>query len=284
MLVTALAAVVVVILGVVAVAAEGGGSRPRHPSAAGGPATMLAAYTTTINAHSAQGSVSLSVGGTSLHVDGVADLRTGAGDLTFGLPAPIGRVEVRSIGQDYFVHLPAQQAGLVGGKPWIRVDRAALQGLVGSQVGVPALGATLDFSGVLGWLRDVSGQIATVGAETINATPTTHYRAQVDTARAASSMGADANTASTAAQTLGRTLPVDVWIDTQGRLRQVKASVDLATLRPPQGVTLPADARGSAVLTMDLWNFGVTVHPVLPPANQVSDGSSLNGALAGRTG
>jgi hypothetical protein len=245
---------------------------------------VLAAYGTTINAQSAQGSLSLSVGATSLHVDGVADLRTGQADLTATLPAPIGQVEVRSIGQDYFVHLPAQLAAAAGPKPWIRVDQATLQGLEGSQLGVSGLGATLDFRGVLAWLRDVSGHIATLGPQTINGTPTTHYRAQVDVARAASDMGADANTASAVAQTLGRTVPVDVWIDAQGRLRQMTVAVDLDTLRPPQGVTLPADLHGRAALTIDLWNFGVTVHPVPPPANQVSDASSAIGALAGRTG
>jgi hypothetical protein len=284
MLVTALAAAAVLIAGVVVVAAHGSGKGPQHPTAASDPAAVLAAYATTINAQSARGSLSLSIGPTSLQVDGVADLRTGKADLIVTLPAPIGQAEVRSTGQNYFVHLPARLAAGAGTKPWIQVDQATLQGLVGSQLGVPGVGAALDFSGLLAWLRDVSGHVATLGHPTMNGSPTTHYRAQVDVARAASNMGADANTASAVAQTLGSTLPVDVWIDAQGRLRQMKAALDLDTLRPPPGVTLPADLRGSAVLTIDLWNFGVSVHPVAPPANQVSDASSMIGALAGRTG
>jgi hypothetical protein len=282
--VTAVAAAAVLIAGVVAVSAHVSGKQPGHPTAASGPAPVLAAYATTIDAQSAQGSLSLSIGPTSLHVDGVADLRTGQGDLTVTLPAPIGQAEVRSTGQDYFVHLPAQLAAAAGTKPWIQVDQATLQELVGSQLGVPGAGAALDFSGLLAWIRDVSGHIATMGRQTINGTTTTRYQAQVDVARAASNMGADPNTASAVAQTLGRTLPVDVWIDAQGRLRQMKATIDLDTLRPPPGVTLPADLRGSANLTIDLWNFGASVHPVPPPANQVSDASSVIGALAGRTG
>ncbi len=281
LLVTALAAAAVLIVGVVVVATQAGGKRPGHPTAATGPAPVLAAYATTINAQSARGSLSLSIGPTSLHVGGVADLRTGQADLIVTLPAPIGRAEVRSTGQDYFVHLPAQLAAGARTKPWIRLDQATLQGLVGSQLGVPGVGAALDFSGLLTWLRDVSGHIATIGNESINSTPTTHYRAQVDVARAASNMGADANTASAVAQTLGSTLLVDVWIDAQGRLRQMKATLDLDTLRPPPGVRLPAGLRGRAVLSIDLWNFGVTVHPVRPPANQVSDASSMIGAARG---
>lgn len=284
LLVTASAAAAALIAGVITVATQGDGKQPAHPTATAGPAPVLAAYATTINAQSAQGRVSLSVGGTSLHVDGVADLRTGQGDLAVSLPAPFGQAEVRSTGPDYFVHLPPQLAAATGTKPWIRVDRATLQELAGSQLGVPGLGAALDFSDLLAWLRDVSGQIATIGDQTINGTPTTHYRAQVDVARAASRMGADTNTASAVARTIGSTLPVDVWIDAQGRLRQMEVAVDLDTLRPPQGVTLPGNLRGRADLTIDLWNFGVAVHQVAPPANQVSDASSVIGALAGRSG
>jgi hypothetical protein len=244
---------------------------------------VLAVYQTTIDAQSAQGSVSLSVGDMTVNLDGVADLSTGEGDLTLSLPAPIGQVEVRSTGQDYYVHLPALVAGMAGTKPWIRVDQGTIRGLVGSQLGAPDLGTTIDFSSVLSLLRGVSGQIATVGHETINGTPTTHYRARLDVARVASTLGADANTASTVTQALGQTFPVDAWIDAQGRLRQMKAAVDLATLHLP-GVTLPADARGNAVVTVDLWNFGVTVNRIPPPADQVSDASPLIQALAGRAG
>jgi hypothetical protein len=283
-LVTTMVAAAAVILGVIAVTVGDGGQRTNHPGGGGGPAAVLAAYGTTVGAESAQGSASLSVGDTSLTVNGVGDLRTDQADLTVQLPAPFGQVEVRSIGHDYFVHVPPQLQGVAGGKPWVRVDRGTLEALAGSQLGVPGLGTTLDFSSVLSWLRGVSGQIKTVGNERIHGTPTTHYRAQADLSRVAATMGADANDASALAQAVGRTLPVDVWIDAQGRLRQLKVSLDLSALHAPQGLTLPAGARGTAVLTVDLWSFGVTVHPLPPPANQVSDASSLIGALAGQAG
>jgi hypothetical protein len=276
-LVTTMLAAAALILGVIALTVGGTGKRNHHPTGGSGPAAVLAAYSTTVGAESAQGSASLSVGGTSVSVNGVGDLRTDQAVLTVQLPAPFGPVEVRSTGQDYFVHLPPQLKGVGGGKPWVRVDRGTLQALAGSQLGVPGLGTTLDFSRVLAWLRGVSGQITTVGNERINSTRTTHYRAQVDVSRVAATSGADANDASALAQSVGRTVPMDVWIDAQGRLRQLKVSLDLNTLHASQGVTLPTRDRGTAVLTVDLWNFGVAVHPVPPPANQVSDASSLIG-------
>jgi hypothetical protein len=283
-LITAMAAAAALIVGVIAVTVAGSSPRTHHPTAGSGPAAVLAAYNTTVGAASAQGSASLSVGATSVTVNGIGDLRTDQAVLTVQLPAPFGQIEVQSTGQDYFVRLPPQLQGVAGGKPWVRVDHSTLQALAGSQLGVPGLGATLDFSSFLAWLRGVSGQITTVGNERITGTPTTHYRAQVDLSRVAASMGADANDASALARAVGRTVPMDVWIDAQGRLRQLKVSLGLNTLHASQGVTLPTPAGGTAVLTVDLWNFGVTVHPVPPPANQVSDASSLIGAQAGRSG
>jgi hypothetical protein len=283
-LVTATVAAAALIAGVIAVTAGGSGQRTHHPTGGSGPAAVLAAYSTTVGAESAQGSASLSVGATTVTVTGIGDLRTEQAILTVQLPAPFGQIEVRSTGQDYFVHLPPQLTGAADGKPWVRVDPGTLQALAGSQLGVPGLATTLDFSSVLTWLRGVSGQITTVGDEPIHGTPTTHFRAQVDLSRAAATMGADANDASALARAVGRTLPMDVWIDAQGRLRQLKVSLDLNTLPAPQGVTPPTQPRGTAVLTVDLWNFGVSVHPVPPPANQVSDASSLIGAPAGRAG
>jgi hypothetical protein len=282
-LAAAMVAAAALVLGVIAVTGGGSGTRTHHPIAGSGPAAVLAAYTTTVGAESAQGSASLSVGGTSVTVNGVGDLRTDQAVLTVQLPAPFGHIEVRSTGQDYFVHLPPQLQGVAGGKPWVRVERGTLQALAGNQLGVPGLGTTLDFSSVLTWLRGVSGQITTVGNERIRGTATTHYEAQVDLSRVAATMGADASDVSGLAQAVGRTVPADVWVDAQGRLRQLKVSLDLDTLHASRGGVLPTQG-GTAVLTVDLWNFGVTVHPVPPPANQVSDASSLIGAAAGRTG
>jgi hypothetical protein len=283
-LAAAMLATAALILGVVAVSVGVSGTRTHHPTGGSGPAAVLAAYRTTVGSESAQGSASISVGATSVTVNGVADLRTDEAVLTVRLPEPLGQIDVRSTGQDYFVHLPPHLQGVAGGKPWVRVDHSTLQALAGSQLGVPGLGTTLDFGSVLAWLRGVSGQTTTVGNERINGTPTTHYRAQLDLSRAATTMGADTNDASALAQAVGRTLPMDVWIDARGRLRQLKVSLDLSTLHTSPAVTRPTQARGTAVLTVDLWNFGVTVHPVPPPANQVSDASSLLGAPPGRAG
>jgi hypothetical protein len=170
-LVTAMAAAAALILGLIAVTVGGGGQRTHHPNGGSGPAAVLAAYSTTVGAESAQWSASVLVGSTSVTVNGVGDVRTDQAVLTVQLPAPFGPIDVRSTGQDYFVHLPPQLQAFAGAKPWVQVDRDALQALAGSQLGVPGLGTTLDFSNVLAWLRGVSGHITPVGNERINGTP-----------------------------------------------------------------------------------------------------------------
>jgi hypothetical protein len=278
LLATSVAAAVLLVVGVVAVAAIGTGPS-HHPTAGNGTAAVLSAYTTTVGAESAHVSLSLTVGDMSVRVEGVVDLHTGDGDLTFTLPPPIGQIEAISTGPVYYLRLPPLLQAAAGGKPWVRLDRTVLEGVVGSQVGVPGVGTTLDVTGVLAWLRSVSGQVTAVGHDTINGVLTTHYRAAVDASRAAASVGADPSTASAVAQAAGQTVPVDVWIDAQGRLRQMQVSLDLTKLRLPQGATLPAEARGTAVLTVDLWDFGVPVHTTAPPADQVTDASPLIGRL-----
>jgi hypothetical protein len=281
-LVTAVAAAAAaLIVGVVAAVAGTSGGRSPHRAAGGGPGAVLAAYSTTMGAQSAQVRASLKIGGLSVRVAGVADLRSGQAVLTVVLPAPIGQVEVRSTGQEYFVRLPPQLQGAAGGKPWLRVDRGTLETLVGSQLGAPGVGATLDFGGVLAWLQGVSGQIATVAHESVNGTPTTHYRAEVSVSRVAASMGLDSDAASALTRAVGRAIPVNVWIDAQGRLRQLQVSLDLTARHAPQGVAPRAPVSGLAVLTVDLGDFGVAVRPVPPPASLVANASSLIGALAG---
>jgi hypothetical protein len=179
-LVTAMVAAAGLILGVIAVTVGSSGKRVHHPTGGAGPAALLASYSTTLGAQSAQVSASFSVDTTSVTVNGIGDLRTDQAVLTVELPAPFGQIEVVSTGQDYFVRLPPELKSVAGGKPWVRLDRATLQALSGSPLGFPGLGTTLDFSEVLAWLRGVSGQITTVGNERILGTPTTHYRAQVE--------------------------------------------------------------------------------------------------------
>jgi hypothetical protein len=266
---------------VVAVSATaGGGHGPTHV-VSGQP--IFAAAAATEAAHTAQVSVSVTSGSKVVDVQGNVDLAADASDFTAGLPMGIGTVEVRTIGSAGYVKVPSDFQGLVGGKPWVQVDLPTIDGLAGQQLGLPGLGGGLDVTGMLDWLRGVSGNVTEIGTDTIHGDTTTHYRANVDlTKAAAEAPPAVRAQVEQAAQAVGQTIPVDVWVDGQGRLRQLIVSVDPGKAQAPDGGVL--SGTGPVVVTVDLWGFGAPVTVTAPPADQVGTlpgGGALRSVLGG---
>jgi hypothetical protein len=245
---------------------------------------VFAAASTTEAARTAQINLSVTVGATVTAVQGVADLSTGNADFTADLPAGIGAVEVRVIGPVAYVHVPSSVQALLGGKPWMKADVATVEALAGQQLGLPGFGGGLEFTGVLDWLRGVSGPVTTDGTTTtIRGAATTHYHADLDLTKAAANAPSGSRAkVEQAAQAAGQTIPVDVWIDGQGRLRQLKASFDPSKVQALAGVT--ARSPGAMVATLDLWGFGTPVNVTPPPADQLSALSGITGALKGLIG
>jgi len=279
----ALVGAAVVVGGVVAAGAISSGGSGHGVTGLPGTQSLFAAASTTEAARTAQVSLSVTVATTVTNVQGVADLSTGNADFTADLPAGIGAVEVRRIGSVAYVQLPSSLRPLLGGKPWVKADVPTVEGLAGQQFGLPGLSGGLDFTGVLDWLRGVSGQVTTVGTDTIHGDETTHYHADVDLAKAAANApSASRAKLEQAAQAAGQTVPLDVWIDNQGRLRQLRASFDPSKVQAPTGVTIKRP--GSIVATFELWNFGAPVDVTPPPADQVSPLTGVAGALKGLLG
>jgi hypothetical protein len=242
---------------------------------------IFAAAATTEAARTAQVSVSVTAGSNVTNVQGSVNLAADTADLTTDLPMGVGTVEVRTIGSAAYVKLPTNFQGLAGGKAWIEADLPAIDSVAGQQLGLPALGSGLDMTGMLDWLRGVSSDVTQVGKDTVHGVGTTHYRASVDLTKAAANAPAAVRSrVGQAAQALGQAVPVDVWVDGQGRLRQLTASIDTGSARGPSGGALPDT--GPVVVTVDLWDFGAPVNVTAPPADEVSTlplGSALRGVL-----
>jgi hypothetical protein len=265
---------------IAAVSARAGAGHGATHVVSGHP--IFAAAATTEAARTAQVSVSVTAGSDVINVQGVVDLAADNSDFTADLPMAVGTVEVRTIGSVAYVKLPTNLQGLVGGKAWIQADLSTIDGLAGSQLGLPALGSGLDMTGMLDWLRGVSGNVTEVGTDTIHGDSTTHYRASVDLTKAAADAPAAVRSrVEQAAQAVGAAIPVDVWVDGQGRLRQLTASLDPGKVQAPSGVDIPGS--GPVVVTVDLWGFGVPVSVTAPPVDQVST-LPVDGALRGVVG
>jgi hypothetical protein len=132
------------------------------------------------------------------------------------------------------------------------------------------LGARAADSGPLEQLRNpegLSSRFATarhvdrLGSETVRGVHTTHYRSEFDTKQV---LAALPNVLRSAAQRLtpglSRSMPVEVWVDDQGRMRR-------------QVVSLTVKGETAKVRT-ELYDFGVRHTVTPPPTGQIADGTA----------
>ena len=167
-----------------------------------------------------------------------------------------------------YVKLPSGVHGpLPRGKSWVALGSAAAGGLGNALLG--PFGGT-DPGNLLASLTAVSSNVSELGAATVSGVPVTHLRLDVDPAKAVSRVPRAQRAGFRAfATSLGAaTIPVDVWVDQQNRVRQVRWSPHL-----PSRMAAPAGAR--ITQTADFYDFGVAVRVSAPPGGQVASLSHL---------
>ena len=175
-----------------------------------------------------------------------------------------------------YLNLPVLAKVMPGGKPWIKLDLNA----VGKQAGIDLSQFTqlgTDPSQMVGWLRTVSGDVTTVGAEQLDGVETTHYRATVDLSKYPDLVpAAQRETVRKAIDQLTKSahlssFPVHVWVDKDGLVRQIRAVLTESI----QGQTM------NVVTTERFYDFGAPVDIQIPSDDQVTDISSMAGAATG---
>ena len=163
-----------------------------------------------------------------------------------------------------YMKFPFATGKLPGGKQWVKVDL----GKAAAAAGVD-LGSFDNFDPKQGLQQLLaSGKTTKVGTETIDGVETTQYHATIDLANAAKLSGADRKKLQKLLKGMNGQLPVDVWIDNDGRVRRESMTFDFG------GGLLNAHAS----MVMNFTDFGAPVEVTVPPAGQVSD---LSSALAG---
>jgi hypothetical protein len=228
-------------------------------------------------------------GGFSITANGYLDERDRSGEMTMdlsGIPGAsalpgggVGTVQMIFQYPVIYMNLPFLAGKLPEGKTWMELDlskAAQADGIDLSQLS--SLDET-DPTQFLEYIRASSGGVTTVGRETVDGVPTTHYHATLQLsdilARLPSSVQAAAKSA---LEKLGEAgaIPVDVWVDAQGRVRRIQLSL---------GVSVPAGASGgvtgatvSGTTTMDFTSYGPIPAIVPPPASEVFDATSLAAA------
>lgn len=161
--------------------------------------------------------------------------------------------------------LPAAAVSKLGGKPWVKFDVNTLaQKKLGANLQQLTQNAPNDPSNVLAYLKGASNTVTKAGTATVAGVKTTHYKVSLDLDKSATTAAAKAAVAKLTQQLGSHTLPAEVWIDGQGRLRK------LTLTEHPQ---TPAGAPSTPVsvhITETISAFGVPVHLSAPPAAQTA--------------
>jgi len=184
-----------------------------------------------------------------------------------GAPPGVQDFELVMLGEGLTMYMssPLFTAELPDGKAWMKVE-------VGSDEleEAQALGQG-DPRQQLDALRAVSGDVATIGRERVRGASTVHYAATLDYRRYADLLreeGLDeaAEEIERATEATGATMPVEVWIDEQGRVRRF----DQVTAMESPGLP-ESDLR----MSIEIYDFGIKPEIYLPPDDQVFDATEL---------
>jgi hypothetical protein len=232
---------------------SGGGSSPTTSAA---PIAVSAAAKR-LAAKIEQGTATL----TSAHLDVNAGALGGtiAGNVSFANGQTTGSdltvtqsgstTEVITVSGTTYGKLPSSQN--TSGKPWVKVSDSS------SNEFVRALAGTMTLVNAATSLGDVSKLITTattsvkdVGSEPVGGTTTEHYALTVDPKKVSGDL------ASALGSTGSKALPVDLWIDGQGRPVQIKIAIPLGSQSLP--------------LLVKVSSFNAPVLISAPPSDQVS--------------
>lgn len=189
-----------------------------------------------------------------------------------GLPAQLSQhgstAEFVLADKVMYLKLPFLSGMLPGGKQWMKVDLSAAARQAGTSLG--SFGQ-LDPQQ---WLQQLlaSSDTQKLGTDTVQGEQMTHYRTTIDPSKLTANVPAAQRAAvRKAMKQIGMsTIPVDVWVDGKGLLRQESLSLSLG-----QGLQ-----NATMKMTFELHDFGEPVSVEVPPADQVFDAlAALKGGL-----
>lgn len=227
----------------------------------GGTAAVRTAYSKTAEEETARMTLrtETSAEGKSAVAEGEGALDLEDGDSTMTISAGGQKVEQRVVDQVVYQKLPAKQRAQVpGDKPWIKIDlkKAAAEQNSGSsnQINDPAQSASFG-KGI------TDRNTEKVGAATVDGVKTTRYRVTVDIGKLSDSAALK--------RQVGPTVPMDVWLDGQGRIRRQQITMNM---KPTERSDASAAPRKMTVRTLiEFSDFGTEVDPETPPAGQTID-------------
>jgi hypothetical protein len=250
-----------------------GATVAQAPAATKGARSARVAYSAIFDIAAAPGPGPISMSG-----EGLFDYAQKRGRMVFDMsevlqpggspPEGSGEVEMIFAGPILYMKMPFLTGLLSEPKPWIKVDlEAARRG--GANLSQLAQLGQRDPTQILELLRGATRSVDEVGSEDLRGTQTTHYSMVLDLVRAAEKASEEARLSvqDLIVRTGARTMPAEIWIDDDGRMRKMTYEVDLASAGAD---SLPAEPDSMRV-AMELYEFGIEVVVEPPPEDQVVD-------------
>jgi len=201
----------------------------------------------------------------------------GRSAMTMRMPAvegvELGQVEVRAIGTVMYMRMPFLQAAAPQLKPWIKVDLSQ----IGKDLGID-LDALMELSNqtdptkALDYLR-AAGKVQELGDATVRGVKTTRYKGVIDLERYATQLEqkgggkAAARSFRKVIELSGATMPIELWIDHDSLVRRMVWNQTVSAAAGQAPTTVKA--------TMEMFDYGVDVDVVAPPADQTSSFEEL---------
>lgn len=205
----------------------------------------------------------------SIHMtmSGSFDRRDRRGAMTAVTDVAGRSLHVPEVISNFNVYMPTDAVPnavkLAGGKPWLTLDVSRAVG----GAGISSLPTATDPTQFVDYLRAVSSGITDAGAANVRGVPTTHYHAIVNLDRyprlvAASQREAVTSSVKNLEATLGsHTMPLDVWIDAQHRVRRLRMAFDECV----------SGAHFRFEMSADLYDYGPQPPPRIPSAGETYD-------------
>jgi hypothetical protein len=254
------------------------------PPALRGPAQAVvrAAAARTEAAGSARVDVTMAIdtAGTGMAGTGVVDLRQDTASLTFGRTGSAARLDDRfsvvAAGATDYVEATegAPMPGTTGAAPWLAGSPRLLVGAARARMTpLDTLLVRPDAATDLDFLRGAV-DVLPYGGQEIRGANTYRYSVDIDLPVAiAASPPADRPALEAAYQAIGSVLwPVDVWIDTSGRVRHLEMSSDpeAHTTTTKGNVIIFKDMGNALPFTdLDFYDFGTPANIAVPNSAHV---------------
>lgn len=276
----------IALLAALALAAGACSSSPSSEGSAPGSSSnpIVSAMQSTLDAGSASMKIqeNTAVSGQTANIQGrgSVDFDNKQGELNLQLPTQLGgssaSIQLVFQGSVYYMKSPAFAQVLPPGKTWVKIDLDELSKSSSAAMAQFAQLAQSDPSQFVDILRGAV-QEEKIGTETINGQDTTHYQAKIDYQKAAEAGSIQMRSALEAAAqgikkaTGSYTVPIDVWIDSAGRLVRETVNVAVAT----SGVTAKSN------VTVNFSDYGTNVNVSPPSSSETENILQLLGGVGG---